>query len=303
MKSDLIEELEPVVAENLNRHLATAKEWMPHRYVPWGEGRDFEEFPWEPEQSTFTPAIQAALEVNLLTEDNLPSYHHEIAVRFGRDGAWGTWVHQWTAEESRHATAIRDYLLTTRAVDPDELERNRMLTMRQGYDAQDRTVADACAYVSFQELATRIAHRNTGRLSGDPRAERLLARVAADENLHMVFYRNLVTEALAVDPSAMTEAICREAMAFKMPGDGLPGFRRKAAAISRADIYNLRIHHDDVLQPLLRHWKIFDVPRLNPTADQARDDLAAFLTRLSRAAGRQTERHIERHLEPTDPSR
>lgn len=44
--------------------------------------------------------------VNLLTEDNLPSYHREIATRFGRDGAWGTWVGQWTAEEGRHSISF-----------------------------------------------------------------------------------------------------------------------------------------------------------------------------------------------------
>ena len=44
--------------------------------------------------------------VNLLTEDNLPSYHREIATRFGRDGAWGTWVGRWTAEENRHGIAM-----------------------------------------------------------------------------------------------------------------------------------------------------------------------------------------------------
>ena len=49
------------------------------------------------------PIAQIAFEVNLLTEDNLPSYHREIADAFGRDGAWGTWVHRWTAEEGRHA--------------------------------------------------------------------------------------------------------------------------------------------------------------------------------------------------------
>ena len=39
---------------------------------------------------------------NLLTEDNLPSYHREIAENFSQDGAWGTWVGRWTAEENRH---------------------------------------------------------------------------------------------------------------------------------------------------------------------------------------------------------
>src|SRR3954451_3272728 len=134
MKPNLLVELEPVVAANLERHLDAAKEWMPHDYVPWGEGRDFGTEPWEPGQSRLSPVAQTAFEVNLLTEDNLPSYHFEIANRFGRDGAWGTWVHQWTAEEGRHAMAIRDYLLATRSVDPIELERLRMQHMSGGFE-------------------------------------------------------------------------------------------------------------------------------------------------------------------------
>ena len=42
--------------------------------------------------------------VNLLTEDNLPSYHREIATFFGRDGAWGAWVGRWTAERAGTAS-------------------------------------------------------------------------------------------------------------------------------------------------------------------------------------------------------
>src|SRR3954451_3534417 len=83
--AQLLAELEPVVAANLDRHLAAAKEWMPHEYVPWGEGRDFVTDPWEIEQSKLSPVARTAFEVNLLTEDNLPSYHFEIASRFGRD--------------------------------------------------------------------------------------------------------------------------------------------------------------------------------------------------------------------------
>ena len=137
---------------------------------------------------------------NLLTEDNLPSYHREIATRFGRDGAWGTWVGRWTAEENRHGIALRDYLVVTRGVDPVELERARMDYMTTGYDSGDKTPLEAVAYVSFQELATRVSHRNTGRATGDPIADQLLARIATDENLHMVFYRNLVDGGLRHRP-------------------------------------------------------------------------------------------------------
>ena len=123
----LLYALEEVVEKELNRHLKVAKDWMPHEYVPWSDGRNFPGFfedgeAWDKEQSKVTEVGRIALVVNLLTEDNLPSYHHEIASLFGRDGAWGTWVHRWTAEEGRHGIVMRDYLLASRAVDPDKLE-------------------------------------------------------------------------------------------------------------------------------------------------------------------------------------
>ncbi len=248
----LLAELEPTVEENLNRHLATADEWMPHEYVPWSLGRDFADLggdPWEVAQSQLSPIARTALEVNLLTEDNLPSYHREIDRAFGRDSAWGTWVNRWTAEEGRHAFCIRDYLLVTRGVDPVELERARMETMESGYEALDKSLLNVCAYVSFQELATRISHRNTGRYTEEPIAEKLLSRVAKDENLHMLFYRNIVTAALELAPSQTMRAITEEVVDFQMPGSVIPGFARKAVQMAKAGIYDLRIHHDDIVTP------------------------------------------------------
>ena len=92
--TDILRELEPVVETNLERHIQVAKEWMPHEYVPWTDGRNFDGVlggeAWHPEQSKVSDVARTSLIVNLLTEDNLPSYHHEIATVFGRDGAWGT---------------------------------------------------------------------------------------------------------------------------------------------------------------------------------------------------------------------
>jgi acyl-[acyl-carrier-protein] desaturase len=275
--AELLSELEPVAAANVERHLSLATEWMPHEYVPWSRGRDFDTLPWEPGQSVLSDIAQIAFEVNLLTEDNLPSYHREIATLFGRDSAWGTWVHRWTAEEGRHAMVMRDYILVTRGIDPVELERGRMYQMERGYDSGDKSPLQAVAYVSFQELATRISHRNTGRFTQDPVAEKLLARVAADENLHMIFYRNLVAAALQLDPSRTVQAIRDEVVGFQMPGAGIRGFAAKAKQIAKAGIYDLRIHHDDVLNPLLRHWKFFDLADLDDDAEKARDEVAEFL--------------------------
>ncbi|WP_433253554.1 acyl-ACP desaturase [Streptosporangium sp. CA-135522] len=297
-QTELLLELEPVVAGELDRHDKVAKEWFPHEYVPWSEGRDYDGIfggeAWVETDSKLPEEARVSLIVNLLTEDNLPSYHYEIATAFGRDAAWGTWVHRWTAEEGRHGTAIRDYLTVTRAVDPVALERARMTHMGEGFTNSYEGVLHSLAYVSFQELATRISHRNTGKASQDPNCERLLARIAADENLHMLFYRNLLNAAFQLTPSQTMRAVTDVVTTFQMPGTGIEGFTRKAMTIANAGIYDLRLHLDDVLMPVLRQWAVFDMQNLDAEGEKAREELADFLARLEVSASRFVERREAR---------
>lgn len=181
VQSRLIRDLEPIVGKELDRHLAVQKDWYPHEYVPWSEGKNFpgplNGDAWEAKDSKLTAIAQDSLILNLLTEDNLPSYHTEIAISMGRDGAWGTWINRWTAEENRHGIVLRDYLMATRGVDPVELEDLRMAHMQLGFETSyDNDMLHTVAYVSFQELATRISHRNTGKISDDPICEQMLTR-------------------------------------------------------------------------------------------------------------------------------
>ncbi|WP_113705061.1 acyl-ACP desaturase [Nonomuraea lactucae] len=297
-QTELLHELEPVVAGELDRHHTMAKEWFPHEYVPWSEGRDFDGVyggeAWQESQSKLPDAARVSLIVNLLTEDNLPSYHHEIATTFGRDGAWGTWVHRWTAEEGRHGVAIRDYLTVTRAVDPVALERARMVHMENGFATEYGTMLQQLAYVSFQELATRIAHRNTGRASGDEGCERLLARIAADENLHMLFYRNLLKAAFELDPNQTMRAVTDVVTTFQMPGASIEGFTRKAMIIANEGIYDLRLHLDEVLMPVLKQWAVFDKTGLDAEGERAREELSGFLARTEATAAKFVARREER---------
>ncbi len=285
---DLLAALEPAAERLVNRHLGMAKEWFPHDYVPYSLGRDFDKEPWTPDQPRITGVAQIAFEVKLLTEDNLPSYPREIHRMFGGgDGPWLFWVNRWTAEEGRHAIVLRDYLVVTRNIDPYALERSRMNQLQIAYSHDDEgNVLRGFAYVAFQELATRISHKNTGRYSSDPVADRIMARIAADENLHMVFYRDILAEAMKLDPSAAVSAIVDEVIAFEMPGAGMENFTRKAAQMAKAGIYDLRIHHDEVVWPLLRHWGVFEAENLSPAAEAKREDLRRFLDGLDAQAAR-----------------
>jgi len=283
----LLHELEDEAGRLYDRHARVAQEWFPHDYIPYRLGRDFDKEPWTPDQPRLTGVAQIAFEIGLLTEDNLPSYHRLIYGMFGRgDGAWLNWVGRWTAEEGRHAIVLRDYLTVTRNIDPIMLERGRMNQLQNGYERPSSSTLRGLAYVTFQELATRISHRNTGRYSSDPVADKIMVRIASDENLHMVFYRDILSAAIQVQPSAAVRAIVEEVLAFQMPGAGIPQFLRKAAQMAKAGIYDLRSHRDEVLLPVIKHWGVFELQGLDAAAEDARRRLAEHLEKLDVAANK-----------------
>ncbi|WP_109557769.1 acyl-ACP desaturase, partial [Mycobacteroides abscessus] len=290
-------ELEPVVEENVHRHLGVTKDWNPHDYVPWSEGKNYKALggqDWDPEQSKLSEVAKIAMITNLLTEDNLPSYHREIAMNFTMDGPWGTWVNRWTAEENRHGIAIRDYLVVTRSVDPVELEKLRIAQMTSGFSpGQNRqnipfseSLFDSVVYVTFQELATRVSHRNTGKACAEPVADELelLKRISTDENLHMIFYRNMVSAGLEIAPNQAVKAVHKVLDNFTMPGYTIPGFRRNAVTIATGGVYDPQSHLDEVVMPVLRKWRIFERDDITGEGEWYREDLARVVTDLKKTS-------------------
>jgi len=90
-------------------------------------------------------------------------------------------------------------------------------------------------------------------------------------------------------PDATMEAIRDEVVGFAMPGANMPGYTRNAVTIAKAGIYDLRLHHDAVVQPVLKFWRVFDRADLGPAGEQARDELSAFMTGLDAQANRFVE--------------
>jgi acyl-[acyl-carrier-protein] desaturase len=295
--SSLLADLLPTVEQLLERHLATTKEWFPHELVPYGRGRDpivgevWSEDDADLAGHTIDDAVRSSLLVNLLTEDNLPYYFRTVEQLFGADDAWGEWVRRWTAEEGRHSMAIYGYLMATRAIDPHELERGRMAQVSGGQAPTPPTLQDGFVYLALQELATRIAHRSTGRMMGDPAGYDVMMRVASDENLHQLFYRDLAAAAIEQDPDGMVCAMESQVKSFAMPGTGIPGFVEHAKRIAAAGIYDLAVHHDQILVPVvIRQWDVENISGLTAEGEQARERLMKRLASSERVARRVAER-------------
>jgi len=281
----LVEDLAGPAAELFNRHLANSKQWYPFEDVPWDSAADFAEEAWNAEQYPLSKGVQSAIIVNVLTEDNLPYYTHTLMSPIKADHPLREWSRRWTAEEWRHSAAIRDWILATRAIDPYRLEDDRMVQMSKGQVPQSQSVAEMISYVSFQELATQVAHRNTGMaLDKTKRGKKIMSKVAGDEGLHHAFYRDLVLAGLEIDPSTMVLAIQAELRNFKMPGTGIPGFNEHEVAIALAGIFGAQQFVEAVVKPTIGYWGIFELEHLTPEAERAREKISRNLAGLSRLA-------------------
>ena len=164
---------------------------------------------------------------------------------------------------------------------------------------KDRTAAYLLAGLEERGLlagkeVVEASSGNTAIALGDEAGYEVMARIVGDENLHHLFYRDLCAAALELDPSGMVLAIADEVEHFAMPGTGIPDFDRHAKAIAKAGIYDLAVHHDQILQPVVvRHWKVGELTGLTPEAEAARDRLLDRIERTGRVARRMAERRAD----------
>ena len=264
----------------MDAHRERREHWYAHDLVPWEQGRNFRTDPWEESQCTLSPEARTSLVLNLLTEDNLPYYHAEIESHSTQNEVLLEWNKLWTAEEGQHAIALRSYLLTSRNADPYELEDDRLATMSTGYHSGAPNPAALFAYTAVQELATRVSHRNAGKLADDEVAYEIMGRIATDENHHFMFYRGVITAMLKEAPSLVLPAIYGVMANFEMPGVGMPKYMRRAVQMAKAGVYNMRVHHDRVVLPLIRDWKIESLEGLSTKAQEVQEKIMAIPAKI-----------------------
>lgn len=283
-KLALVEAIDSQVDRLTEAHLDRRSDWYFHDIVPWERGESFREKPWDVSQCTISEDARTSLILNLLTEDNLPYYHALLEKHMPNTSAFSRWNRLWTAEEGQHSIAIRSYLLTSRNADPHQLEDDRKATMMNGYQPSYDDPTEIFAYTATQELATRVSHRNAGKITDDPAAYELMRNIAADENHHFIFYKSVMQAMLDQAPGLVLEGIHRVFDNFQMPGVAMPNFLRRSIEVAKAGVYNLRIHHDRVLLPLIRDWNIESLTGLTPAAAELQEKIMQLPAQVMRKA-------------------
>ena len=220
----LMRELEPVVERELNRHLGVAKEWFPHEYVPWSEGTDFDGpyagQAWDPEQSRMDEVSRNSLDRQPADRGQpaqLPPRDRRRVRPRRRLGHLGPPLDR-RGGPARH----RDPRLPAR--DP----RRRPGRARAGPHAahghrlhstrRRRHAAVGRVRVLPGARHPRLPPQHRSASPAIPVCDQLLARIAADENLHMLFYRNLLAAAFDLAPTETMRAVTDVVRDFQMPG-------------------------------------------------------------------------------------
>lgn len=262
--SALTLELEPVVAENLTRYLATADEWYAHDYVPFDQGENFAFLggkDWDPSQVTLPRDVVDALEIMLITKDNLAGYHRELVEHFILEDKWGRWLGRWTAEENLHAIAIREYLVVTRNFDPTADEEVRVAHVMRGYRADSYTQIETLVFMALYERAHAVYMRNLEAKITEPVLKRLVGRIATDEERHEEFFHNLVAHCLQRYPDQTIGAIVRRSAGLGVVGGDILEYTDKLRVIAEAGIFDrdaaLKVASDRIAA-----WGLAEDPQL-----------------------------------------
>ncbi|MHA0288659.1 acyl-ACP desaturase [Mycobacterium sp. C3-094] len=257
-------ELEPVVEEQLRRHLDTEDAWFAHDYVPFDQGENFAFLggrDWEPSDVTLPKKVTDAVEILLITKDNLAGYHRELVEHFILEDKWGRWLGRWTAEEHLHAVALRNYLVVTREVDPSANEDVRVEHVMKGYRADSYSQIETLAFMAMWERAHAVFCRNLAAQTEEPVLRGLIEKIARDEERHAEFFSNLVAHCLTSMRDETVDAIATRAAALDVVGGDIDAYADKVATVADAGIFD-RTTLRQVVADSITAWGLADEPRL-----------------------------------------
>ena len=280
------------------------KNWQPSDLLPASNGPEFFEEIREIQELAreMDYDLWAVLIGDTITEEALPTYESwlmnvEGINQEGRNG-WSNWIRAWTAEENRHGDLLNKYLYLSGRVNMREMETSTQYLINDGFDiGTSYDPYKNFVYTSFQELATNISHRRVASLSkqsGNARLAKICGIIASDEARHANAYIDFINRIFELDPSEamlafedmMRKKIVMPAHFLRETGGAIGElFSHFSDAAQRVGVYTT-YDYIEILESLLKSWRIEHISDLNDSAEKARDYLMALPGRLHRIAER-----------------
>ncbi len=295
-KLEVIRGMEKTVESSLTEWLKPAQDaWQSFDFLPRMDQPESEEQILEIKKkaSGLSDSLLLVLIGNMITEEALPSYETWFSQLdgMGQHGGispnpWAKWMRGWTSEENKHGEILLLYLYLTGRADMSAVSRTIQYLIGNGFDPQTGTDPYlGLVYTSFQERATNISHRNTGRIAikeGDPFLGKICNLIAGDEARHEKAYKTLFKRVLETDPEggvmAFAEMMRRKVV---MPAKHMADKEEKNLFIQhivtaqKLGIYTAK-DYAEVIRHLVDFWNIADMRNLGGLAAQDQDYLCGL---------------------------
>ncbi len=239
----------------------------------------------------------------MITEEALPSYQTWLNRLRGltdetgmSDRPWAQWSRGWTSEENRHGDILNRYLFLTGRVNMRSVEKTIHYLIRSGFDAHtDNDPYLGFVYTSFQERATKISHRNVATLArkaGEETLHTICGLIAGDEARHETAYKLFMSKVFEIDPAGAVESFAiMMKRKITMPAaamyDGKDHqlYTKFSKIAQKIGVYTVR-DYAEIIQDLVRYWKIESLGGLSNVAAQAQDYLCNLSLRYHKLAER-----------------
>ncbi|XP_048496611.1 stearoyl-[acyl-carrier-protein] 9-desaturase, chloroplastic [Beta vulgaris subsp. vulgaris] len=309
-KIEIFKSLEKWAESNILTHLKPVEKcWQPQDFLPDPTSDGFYEELKEMRARTnaIPDDYYAVLVGDMITEEALPTYQSMLNNFDGvtdetgvNSSSWATWTRAWTAEENRHGDLLNKYLYLSGRVDMKAIERTIQYLIGSGmYVGLENNPYNGFIYTTFQERATFISHANTAKLAkkhGDLKLAQICGIIASDEKRHENAYAKIVEKLFEIDPDATILAFA-DMMRKKitMPAhfmyDGRDDnlFDHFSAVAQRLGIYTIA-DYIDVMEYLVRRWKVEKLTGLSPEGQKAQDYVCALPLRFRRLEERNQKR-------------
>lgn len=302
------EKIDDIVDEFLKK---IDENWQPSDFLPDTSAENFTiDIKVLQEQCRELPYdYMAVLVGDIITEEALPTYQSWLTDVTGVDKmkpeGWSKWVRMWTAEENRHGDLLNKFIYLSGRVDMKQMEISTQYLIADGFDiGTGRDPYKNFVYTSFQELATNISHRRTATIAkehGSLQLSKICGVIAADEARHAKAYKSFVSKIFDIDTSEMMlvfedmmrKKIVMPAHFLRQSGESIGGtFNHFSDAAQRLGVYT-SLDYTDILESLIKEWKIAERLNLTDKAEKARDYLMKLPERYRRVAGRDQKPAIE----------
>lgn len=296
--------LEKEVEQSGMAYLSSADEnWQPADLLPDASTEQFfsEVKTLQEQAENLSYDLLAVLVGDTITEEALPTYETWLGaldgVKQNPFGGWMKWIRKWTAEENRHGDILNRYLYLCGRINMKQFEASTQFLIQDGFalDTQNDPYR-TFMYTSFQELATNISHRRVATLakkSGNTILSRICGMVASDEARHATAYKTFIGRIFELDTNEMMLAfedmmrkkIVMPAQALREMGDKVNTFANFSDAAQRLGVYT-SADYVNILQELIKDWKIDQLTELKENGERARDYIMALPNRLTAIAER-----------------